>query len=459
MNDFFLSNQLQRVPNERYLFVKLLSFSGEPNALLSLFLHYISTLGLLAGVDKIAQNWVKSPTFRLFGIYLALLILYGINLGGNEMYYPFFTNSYLAQVLGVWAIYYWLKGDPSRSSIYLILAALMHILIGLHLLLLVAGSTFLTGIVSGNVGPLLRKWSIPLIVWTLTAGVYFVLLYQTVSQGDIDSPLLFEIMEFRLAHHFFPEYFPAKSWLLIVPMFIAGIYYSKTRTPKVYFLLLLTLTGCVVYSVGIYIFRSPTILNTQWFESTIWGELICALILTGWLETKLSPILKIPGKRLYWSLAILTVVLILVYSPFPIFKSHHFGSPLGKGPEQQIDISQKVSQLNNDEVIFALPPDFTAFKWYAQKPTYVDYKAMLHHKQILPDWYRRIKLIYGIDIQDRKNQRNMFDKAISHLGELVQNSPESLKTEGITHVILPIEVEVLKQPILRNAYYAVYQLE
>ena len=457
-NDFFVSHQLDRVPNERYLFVWLLSLTGPPNAYVALTVHYLTTLLLLHGMRKLASIWIKSPFWQVLALFAMALGLYGINTGGNELYYPLFTNSYLAQATGIWAIYFMIRENRWAMTLMLIATALIHILIGVQLLVLTMLPLTIRALLNNKIRDFIKAWALPKLLWISTAGVFFILLFAQVRQGDIPSELQFEIMEFRLAHHFFPAYFPLRSWIIIGLITIPAFLFFLKKDKLVMWFFISTTAGAVIYSIGIYLFKSGLVLSSQWFESTIWMEYFSVIGIVAIIDRNKSR-LDLNTGLLGTSLICSVILLLLTFSPLPIFNSRIFSEPLGNGAQYEEEISRKVSSLGLEDALFALPPELTAFKWYAQEASYIDYKAMIHHKEVMAEWYERVKFLYGVDVKDRRAGVNIYEKANAHLQEMLNEFPSALKEKGISHMILPVEYKGREQPILQNEKYAVYLVE
>src|SRR5690606_31723375 len=62
--------------------------------------------------------------------------------------------------------------------------------------------------------------------------------------------------------------------------------------------------------------------------------------------------------------------------------------------DAEVRISRRAAELTPVDAVFVVPYSFTAFRWYAQRSLYVDYKAMLHQQPFLGEWYARIQAIY-----------------------------------------------------------------
>jgi hypothetical protein len=457
--DFFVSHQLDRTPNERYLFVQLLSLTGPPHPVTVFILHFLTTMLLLWGLDRVTRIWIKTPYVRAGVLFATALLLYGINTGGNELYYPILTNSYVAQVIGIHAIYYWLRQKVYPTTLLLIAAGLMHILIGVQLFCLIMGATAIEAIRHKTLPSILRVNALPLVLWLVTVGTLLVLLFIQVNEGYIDPALQFEIMEFRLAHHFFPGYFPLKSWLVVGGLAAASLIAFQHRSQKLLHFAALTIIGCIIYTIGVYPLSSTAILSSQWFEATIWLEFVGLLGLAIFYVKKIQ--LPIADKL---SLPVISavacaLVALLAWSSVPVFDSKVVSSPVGNEPDAQIDLARQAAALTDSTALFLLPPEMTAFKWYAKRASYVDYKAMIHHKAVMSEWYQRVQWAYGLDIESRRNGEDMYQIAGMHMAGLLKNDQGGLADRGITHVVLHATYQLDRPAMYVNDQWVLYRLD
>ena len=85
--------------------------------------------------------------------------------------------------------------------------------------------------------------------------------------------------------------------------------------------------------------------------------------------------------------------------------------------------------------MFLVPPDFTAFKNYAERSTYVDWKALPHNGVCLGDWWQRISKVYGISLDDRGGLNSIYLKANDHLFRLTSEDKAEFKSRGITFIV------------------------
>ena len=146
----------------------------------------------------------------------------------------------------------------------------------------------------------------------------------------------------------------------------------------------------------------------------------------------------------------------LLFWKLPARHATTFDMPWRGDYNDELAIS-KMAQLETPEsALFVTPAYFTHLKYYGKRSTYVDYKAMIHHKSILPEWYKRVKTIYQIDGHLSSTQR-----LSSHQMRL-PTSPEGiseLKSLGITHMITDEPVNSRAKLLGQKGKYFLYELQ
>ncbi len=280
--DFYIQQITSRVPNERWMFVHLLNFFNISTPWSFLVAHFVISLTMLSGLIVTAREFIKSDLFAFVAVVATLVVFYKINLGGNEIYYNTLTSSLAAKAIGIWSIFFLLRQKPTTAILMLIPASLIHPLVGIQLFMIFAGTLFVQQINTGNqASPIKKYWSIP--VYLLTAGVWLYFLEKQFSGGNLDSTTFYKIIEFRLAHHFIPEAFGLKNYLVLVPLFLFGWVYFRKNNEMLFWFFNFTILGLVIYTIGVELFQNTLFLSTQWFKTTIWLKYFsiiagCALV-------------------------------------------------------------------------------------------------------------------------------------------------------------------------------------
>jgi hypothetical protein len=105
---------------------------------------------------------------------------------------------------------------------------------------------------------------------------------------------------------------------------------------------------------------------------------------------------------------------------------------LGNNPNIQHAKSIKETSIHGD--VYLVSPAFTEFKFYSGQSTYVDWKAIPHNGVCLEEWYRRIKIAYGLDPESVDKIESINEKANHHLLHLSELEKKQLKSEGVTKI-------------------------
>ena len=459
-SDFYVQYISQAIPNERYFFSKFLSLSGAALPLLCALLHLICSLSLLSGWYRIGHLFIRSAVLK-WGLLLMIFLppFYGINLGGNELYYNTFIPSLLAKAIGVWALFYFLKRDYTWSLVFLVWCTFFHPVAGAQLFLLLGGVLGFEKI-RGQSRLSWKKISVLFLGFMLSAGAWLVFLKANFDKGSIDSSLLFDILEFRVPHHYFPSYFPLKYFLILIPLFAFGLFYFWKKERRLFTFFTLALMGCGIYTVGVEVLESSTLLTTQWFKSTIWLKALSFVAVLAWLETSFSFLQKNTFLQIgKIGLSLLTLIAITgMLSPFSIFqnKTYHFFWTAKQDPI--VDIALQAKAASPIDAVFVIPMQETAFKFHSQRSCYIDYKTVVHRKDALPVWYQRVQEIYGIGIQNRRKQEALSTLANTHFTS--RDTEEWKKiSQGKFQFLLTSAQETLDFPLLvENNVYKIYRL-
>lgn len=459
--DFYVQYISQAIPNERYFFSKALSLSGNALPFACGFLHLCCSLLLLGGLYRISQLFIHTSILR-WGALLLLCLppLYGINLGGNELYYNTFIPSLLAKSIGIWGLYFFLQQQYTRSLSLLVLCTFFHPVAGAQLFLLLGG-VLIWDKIQARADLSWLKIGALFLAFMATAGAWVLFLKLNFDKGIIESALLFEIMEFRVPHHYFPTYFPLKYYLLLLPLFLFGLafYWRKNKSLSVFFFL--TLLGCGCYTIGVELIGSTSLLTAQWYKSTIWLKALSIIALLAWVESKMSTWqTDLLSKAARWALAGLSLLAIgILLQPQLLFpnKSYDF---FWKTPSSAIiDIAQQARAKTAKEAVFAIPLPETAFKFHSQRSCYIDYKTVVHRKDALPVWYDRIQTVYGIELGQRQAGENLNVLAQQHFAERSEVEWRALAA-GKFQFLLTTAQPVLGFPVIgENKAYKIYRID
>ncbi|MFZ1716459.1 MAG: DUF6798 domain-containing protein [Saprospiraceae bacterium] len=420
-SDFYI-NCISQQFNERWLLGHLMALIPHgvwPGFFLSV--HFGCTVLLMAGMKKWAAHFVSSSAAQWTAILITLIVLYHRNLGGNELYYNMLTASNLAKAFAIWALWYAFKGKTGPSSVLIALCTYFHPIVG--------AQVFTLSMILSPPGQNIRLAFISLALILPYLLSLFIHLDESIS-----ASLFSDIMFVRNAHHFFPASFGLINYILLAPFFLFGTYRFWIIDKRMAMMLTVIMVGCLFYSLGILMMPKYVIM-TQWFKTTIWLKFFCVVATINWIKGLPN------GSIMSYSIKphFILFGLIILFCVTKVIKNYWTDSPLYQLPWSQRSEDEKTAQnakiLSNQNEVFLVPPDFTAFKYYAERSTYVDWKALPHNGVCLGDWWQRISKVYGISLDDRGGLNSIYLKANDHLFRLTSEDKAEFKSRGITFIV------------------------
>jgi hypothetical protein len=460
--DFYIQNIADHIPNERFVFSWLMSRWGSSMEIAAFALHFLATMGLLFGLRRLSQKWLHTEGGVWLGTIVPILLFYGINLGGNELYYNLLIPSYLAQVMGLWMFNSIMEGKFERSYIFLSLAIFIHPLIGLHLWVLMILMKLGFGIwqFKDHAG---RNFFILQGLCIVVFGTY---LWQIKGGYDgstaMTNDLFFDIMKFRAAHHYFPRYFGFWNWVILVPAFLYAYSIAMPQLKRVFMYIVL---GIIVYIIGVYVFKSTLPLSMQWFAATVWLKTFVFITLVRVLEEGLT----VHGYDRYLdNKPLITNTLMIgalacgvfIYPPLAQFKAKSYDLPFWQHNTAEVRISQLAKQNTPSDALFLVPIDLTPFRYWSERSTYVDFKAINHQQNALAEWYRRVIQVYNINVSNRTERSDVNFMGNTNYRNLDTDKVKNLAQQtGVTHFLTFKEHNLSFPKIGDNEQYVIYKIE
>jgi hypothetical protein len=460
--DFFIQHISDQSINERYILAYFFSWFGNWMPQVALLLHLVCGMFLLEGLFRVATIFIRSRGLVWLAILIPFIPLMNWNLGGNEMYIPLITSSTVAKAFGIWAVYFFLKKEDSGKDnwyVYILLsmATFIQPLVGLQLFLVLTGVRVLNVMFTMKI-----EWQkfLPVLYYVLTGGVWVFLLQRDFAEGGIDNRLLFDFLEFRLSHHFIPSYFSKKAAIVLLPLFAWSLlfYYKKNR--DVFWMFVLVLLGALIYTIGVEVLENSTIVSSQWFKTTIWLKSLSVIAMFSFLENKI-PVLQQEffQKICIRGLGILGVISVaIILNPVSIFKTKTYDFFFIHQKNAEIKIAEIAKLKTPKEALFIIPMDHTHFKNYSERSTYIDYKAVIHRKLIIPIWYQRIQEIYDVDIQTRQSGKDNVMTGNQNYRNLTLEELEDLSQKGIQYLLTFKEVNLPLERVGENEKYVIFKL-
>jgi len=511
--DFYLRGIHEHVPNERFVFSRLLAFGAGHLPLISFVGHLLFSLLLLHGLDRIARHFVGNHALR-WGLLFALFVpLYGVNLGSNELWYNSFFVSNVVKTLGIAGLGWLLRGHYWRVFAAFSAAAFLQPVVGIHLyglasaallLQLLGRKKFRPGATrsgspkvppsgSPSAAPSASRSAKPIgslpaapsassearssaapdltwktwgglnALWLLSAGVWIVFLRLHFEEESPPVPdRFFDILFiFRAPHHYWPPSWSASSWLVIGTLTLAAGLFFRRRSPLLAGWVVWSVVACGLYLLGAVGGRLTEFGALQAFKVTIWLEFLGLVALAGWLEPAanwiLSPLVQ---RRFVQSLPVLTLVAAVaafaygdqlpMNVPRDTLPLHRRGSA--------VDISLQALALSPTEACFAHPISFTELKVYGQRSSYVDYKVLVHTRAAMHRWYERIQRLYGLSIEQELPASQRYSYADAYFRSLSPETCQDLAGQSITHLLTFSQVSLPFPELCRNRDWVIYVL-
>ncbi|HWB63379.1 MAG TPA: DUF6798 domain-containing protein [Chitinophagales bacterium] len=466
-HDFFIKGLDASVPNERTIMATLLVPFVNHLEITCFLLQLLSTIFLVMGLEMLALRFIKNRYLAWLAIALAMLPLNNYTLGDVELYSECFQASGLAVAIVVWGINLFLDGKYIWASILMTVATFIHVLEGLDVMLVLSAIMLFSYLIKKTD---LKTFLLFISIYGFTAGLFLldVLIHKSGTVLTACNPAspneLFKIIfMFRLPHHFIFSTFPRFHMLVYFLFTLFALVYFAGHSSKTFEFILIGTIGMIIYAFAVDDFHSIFIGNFQFYKLSIWIKFLGVVAFVGLGEDfylqhlKLPETLKIELPVLISGIAIAWLIIInfnsfLPYKvPFQLFGM--------KEKDDMINICEQIKEKTPADAVFIQSFDNSELKFYAQRSSFVEFKANVRHTCFVKDWYHRIQLVYGLSLSDALEGFNMQDKADE---TYYTESPWQFHNHsgfGITHMLVKKDY---KPPvgtlILSNNTYAVYKL-
>ena len=449
-HDHYVQAYLHAGVNERTIFHMLWRYLGYGSPWITFGLHAVAGIGLLLAWLRICDLFLQRSFYRALVAGTIVTLAVHVSLGGNELYYNSFIPSLAAKALASWGLYYWLRSRFMPWGVLLLLAGLLQPLVGLQL--------FLVTLIAELVSTYRRKawvsfpWK-PAAVYIAVTAPWVLLLALGNGAGGDDRAFM-EIMAFRLSHHFFPGTWPLIAFMLTAMLAAWAI---SAFPDKLKYFLVAIVAGCVLYVFALDRFNPPIVLYTQWFKTTIWLEAfgLIAIARTAERITYYYKFFRHAGMLV----PVLFVALAGLYRfNQPVERRPAYMLPWRTAEDAEIRISRRAAELTAADAVFVVPYSFTAFRWYAERSLYVDYKAMLHQQPFLNEWYARIQEIYQYGKTEQEAGFGFANFADAVFDEPAYETLVLWHQLGITHFISRAPSIEGLAPLATEPPYSIYAI-
>ena len=401
-------------------------------------LHAFFSIIMILGGMTVLRHFTKNRALIIAVICIIWGILYGINLGSNEIYYPQLIPSLIAKSLLIWALLFYIRNKLIIWPALVIAAGYWQDMASIQIFILLSAASFILfflPVLKGNTN-LNKAFSnikiLPLIGFFIYLILFIWLKKDLITGGGsaTDTQVLTDVLLWRVGHHFDPYLFGLKNYIIFIAAAIAGLPIVYKRNVRLFVFCVLIIIGCLLYAV-LYRFI-PAIILSQWFKTTIWLKFICfGILFIFTFEFILKWINK--NQKLNFQAAILTACLAIGILKGPLHQAV-YALPFTKHkPEDEVRIAQLAALKTTKEALFLIPPDNSSFKIWSKRSCYIDYKSTVFDATALKEWLRRITLIYEVTPDDAGGFE-AYPKMRAGYSKFVRD-PLNLRNIGVTHFI------------------------
>lgn len=438
--------------NERYPFTLFLSLFSGHLEWASFILHLSSTLLLLSGLWEIISLYLRTEGGKLLLLLATLIVTYHLNLGGNEIWYHYFVPSHLAKCIAVWGLYFWLRNYPVKAYSMVALATFAQPVMGAQLALLF----FLTDLLK------FRKRGFKIfqgpLVFGLTAGIWITAVFTShlISDQSTTNREFYEIMETRLAHHYFPFYYPLRSWVILLPLLVSASWIWKSRDKRLFYLFIWSFAGMILYLTGVEGLEIPALLSLQWFKVTVWLKPLAILALLFWMESHSRFLSGAIGRWILPATLAFTLLLLSEFIPHPDHRPLHL--PGTDYYTAEMDLALQMREILPPDACIIIPPDVTGIRYFSQRSLFVDYKSNIHSKRYLAEAARRREELYGMDLSTRRMGKDLVTEGKAHYQKLTATDFNRYRNKGVDYVMTHGNHRLDLPVIAENSLFTLYQL-
>lgn len=464
-SDFYIQHISERIPNERFFLAYLLSLSGSYLEWCTFILHACTSIILLTGLYKIAKYFTDNEWIIWLFFFSYFLFFYKFNLGGNDIYYNALSP---AKPFAAWVIYNTLQKKYLLAALLAIFTTLLHPMVGIQVFILCFGADFITFLfkiiekkISSEEKIFLKKYLTAALIFFFGAGIWLAVLFLNFNSGDLSNEQLGEIIKFRLPHHFIPSAYGLKNYLILLPLVLFGAYFYKKHSSTLFYFFIISILISITYTISIELFKYYGVVSTQWFKTTVWLKPLAVLAMWIWVAEKIN--LKHTLSEKYISILLLSLATLgicgMIY-PFSIFKSRDYHFPFSKYETPEIDAAIWAKQHLPNNATFLTPADCTAFKFYSERGSYIDFKAVTHSKNAFGAWYNRINEVYHLEKEAAKGLA-LTPIANMHYSTINQSAVDSLVQKGVTHLLFYKNYvpNIIADSVYENSKFAIYKIQ
>lgn len=443
--DLYIQSVGSSIWNERFPFTMLLSLFSDHLPAYAFVLHLLSSLSMILGLWHLSRIWLRSTYLQIAFILVALIPLYNITLGGNEIWYNYFVPSHAAKCIAIWSFYFFFRERITLAYSFLIGATLMQPVVGAQIALLFAVVSLHQILVGKS-----QTWQQVLpgvVIYGLTSGLWVgtIFISHLIHDASITDNAFYDIMETRLAHHFFPAYYPFKNYVFLGSLMIASSFLWRRISSKMAILFVYSILGMILYYILIEGIEIPAILSVQWFKITVWLKPFSLLVFLIYVERNTD---FTPSRKLVIGFSSLAFVVIIgcALSGIGPFQNKPYHVPWNDTSDPVMRSAYNFgSQLPVDACLI-IPPDMTGIRYPAQRSLFVDYKSNIHSKEYMSEAHQRRVALYDMRLEVRQAGKDIVAEGAKFYRSLRASDFRKYMQKGATHVVtwpehqLPLEI-------------------
>lgn len=380
----------------------------------------------VAGLAALKSKQTIAPVLSVF----ILLLVNRLTTGGNGLIDVQLTCSVFAMVFGSFSVLQYESNTSSRWAVCCGISVLFQPLIGLQLFILL----FLS-----------RLWKIgrlrwvelirPVIFFTFFSSPMllpvFVKQFSAAAVGN--ETLYYDILfRFRNAHHYLPECFPISDYIRTILWWgaiLMGTTFLWRRGGRdtVIPVMVIVAGGGLIYFIFFRMADIPAVGLSQWFKSTIWPGLMGVPVVAASMAESVRCDLKIlRSHRLIFGGVMLILLGMFICSamlPFERLKlryrtSFYSDSDLGR-------MHHWIRENTPENAVVIPCPDDDSFLCEAGRSIPVGYKAIIHNRSFMLEWYERMKSVYGVEMLPGECRQEVLKRALIRYSAMADKEVKS----------------------------------
>lgn len=424
-NDYLIPRQVSTF-TVRYFFAHLLALGGLliPLEMLVFTLHLLSLFVSAYCISKMA---LKRSIWNVAGWVAPVLLLVWNTwtVGGNHLLDVQLTCSSLAMMLGSIALLKFDGDKPVQAAALAGLAALFQVLMGLQLFLIFS---------------LTMLWRKRFFGWKkiVLSGLAFagcsaamlgpVLYTQLLTKVPGDDQLYHQVLFiFRNANHYHPLCFPLndylKEFIVLALLVFCFSRQSKEKNRYVPEFMIFVLLGSIVYSIGFYNDIS-SLVKLQWFKTNAWLVYYAIVPVSVFISDKLRRNIEVkPVVFMGLFSAIVVGFLLVTNSAILPLEKLRYRYKIGNYTKSDLQLlHEKIDrEIPKDALILPMAND-ESFLCEAKRSIPVGFKAIIHEKDFMLNWYERMWELYQVSIKPGTCNQEVIARS-----KTLQNSQLPLK--------------------------------